>query len=474
MFPYLKSEEKDVFKGYGVQLKTSSDKNSYTNCMLQLLLNIDRKFTEDLFRRIYEYKGDDKVIKELKTVFSKVREIMDKNNKRNENLLESDISLGKTPPQSAVDPKSLEDFSKEEIDTSGLVAACEKEYKSCLDLKNRTGKERILDLLLLKCHQLFKEEWECSFYQFSNDNDCTCKIHELFGMKFSDNVKGHDINYSMGINFHINMDVIGLLKKIKEKQWTNSESLPHIEDKLFQFFQNNKLEKGIDGELDEYAIQIPPGSITNNITFKLDMSGKLNKLNYPTKLALFLGLMPQYLNGKEFRYVDIAKEETVDSPRAQLCAIIAKNKSDYASYVDVDGCWTCFHDTHLKQLHFYENVIENLLREERFPFILIYKVGTYAVQRVNQQVTQMVHDYLQMVETKRNKEEKKNRQPSNEIKEETKGEEEFFCTSSDLGNGSMHRMDDSYKNRSMKKSLINEGRKSKKQNRAPTNKFCCW
>ena len=96
MFPYLKEGDPKYFNGYGVKLSSiDNSKNSYWNAIIQLLINLDRKLTDDLFGEIYDYEGPDTILTELKLVITEVTKIFEANKERMEALIDSDAAIGK-------------------------------------------------------------------------------------------------------------------------------------------------------------------------------------------------------------------------------------------------------------------------------------------------------------------------------------------------------------------------------------------
>ena len=104
-------------------------------------------------------------------MLKEIANIFEENKAKMEALLDSEVSNGKPKNkfESGLDIK--EDPAMKEIDTSGLVDAIENsEYKDCLDPSSQKD-NGVLDLILLKYHQLFKDEFDWSIFQPSNDNE---------------------------------------------------------------------------------------------------------------------------------------------------------------------------------------------------------------------------------------------------------------------------------------------------------------
>ena len=466
MFPYSKHADDKYFNGYGVKLEAhSSARNSYCNSILQLLINIDRKFAHELFAEIFYYEGDDSTLKELKTVLDHIRKILEANKDRMENLRESDVSLGRTPPamrkETIIDGENPVDTP---VDTANLVKWCETEFKDSLDPKNRSGNQSFFEIILMKYHQMFKRELECSFMQFSCDTTCSCPIHTTFGMKYIDTQASHNTEYLSGNRFSIPINVANILKELKKNALTKREKLSDLEGNLFKFYQNQRWGKPIINEVSEFCLQLQGADNSTYLTFKVETNRKDVK-NYNRNLAFFLAMMPQFLNGEEFKHIDIGEEEMVSSPTGQLCAIVANHKDRFATIVDIETNWTYFSDKCVRNLNFYENVIENLLKEGLCPFILIYKVGPVPVQRHNKQVMEIIDDYLLLTESKKHKEEKKVRATlgDEEQKEEIDPEND---TSSDNHDNTRDKIAATYQRRSVARSLISNekqnGKKGKK------------
>lgn len=189
-----------------------------------------------------------------------------------------------------------------------------------------------------------------------------------------------------------------MLTQLKTSSLDKRATLKEIEDQLFFFFQNLRLEKDLQAEVDEYCIQVQGNENAEYLTFKLEMPKKLK--NFNQNLALFLAMMPQYLSGTEFKHID-EENELVNSPKAQLHAIVAFQKEKFVTFVDVEGNWVLFKDEEITKLNFYENVIEAMLVHSLFPTLLIYKVGPCLLQKRNTAVSQMLDEYLEMVEEKK-------------------------------------------------------------------------
>jgi hypothetical protein len=253
MYAYRTQMDSIYFNGYGVKLKSSKDnpKVSYCNSVLQFLINIDRRLSHDLFAQIYDYGGDDMVLKELKTVFHHIADILEGNRERMDNLVESDIGMSKNPKKKTeiLDTENPVDTP---VGTHNLVKICQVEFKESLDLKNKANKQCFMEVLLFKFHQLFKKELECSFIQFSSDSTCSCPVHSMFGMRYIDVQASHDTMYALGNRFCIRMDIAPLLSKVKDKSLNKKDKLEEIEGKLFKFYQNYRMGKDIQKDQEDY------------------------------------------------------------------------------------------------------------------------------------------------------------------------------------------------------------------------------
>ena len=201
----------------------------------------------------------------------------------------------------------------------------------------------------MKYHQLFKKELEWSFFEFSSDRSCTCPIHTCFGMNYIDIHASHDTMFLAGNRFWINIDIFGILNKIKDSGLNNKESLPIIENQLFNYFQNHKLGKDLTAEPDEYWVQLNGKENAQFLTFKIEFSKKIPK-NYFTSLAQFLALMPEYLHGNEFQYVEPAENITWKSPTAEITTLVANYKEHFATFVKIEDNWVYFSDENIKKI----------------------------------------------------------------------------------------------------------------------------
>ena len=266
------------------------------------------------------------------------------------------------------------------------------------------------------------------------------------------------------------------MNSLVRKIWNNQESLSKIEGKLFAFYQNLKFKRDITTKSKENAIVIPEAENAEYLTFQLNYSKNI-KLNEHVKLALFIWMMPQFLDGKEFDHIDPESEELIKSPRGQLSCILTKCDNKYYTYVDVEGCWTCFSDNYVHQLSFYENVIEQILKDMHVPLTLIYKVWPWLIQRPNPQVRQMLSEYMSVVISKKAKRSMKSAHPSNIKFTSTFGdkEEEKLDHDKDTSSENEDRKLDSpddYKDRGIKRSITEEKIKNKnKKIRSSTNRF---
>lgn len=71
-------------------------------------------------------------------------------------------------------------------------------------------------------------------------------------MNYLDVQASHDSLFLSGNRFCINIDIFGILHKIKEKGMNNKESLSLMKNQLFYYFQNFKLGKDITNDVSEY------------------------------------------------------------------------------------------------------------------------------------------------------------------------------------------------------------------------------
>lgn len=247
---------------------------------------------------------------------------------------------------------------------------------------------------------MFKKELECSFIEFSGNNTCQCPVHTIFGMNFIDVQAPHDTAVLVNNRFCIQIDPKFLLDKLKEEKLDSKTKLGEIEDQLFYFFQNTRFKKPLQSEVDEFCVQVQGSDNAQFLTFRLEMPKKSFK-NLPQSLALFLAMMPQYLSGEEFKYIDVDSNDFVNSPRGQIHAILAFNKDKFATFVDVEGDWMWFQDETVKKVNFYENVIETMLVNSLFPNVLIYKVCPSPLQKKNTEVSSMLYEFMEMHEGKK-------------------------------------------------------------------------
>jgi len=142
MFAYSHEMDSKYFNGYGVKLKAhDNSKVSYCNAILQMLINLDRQFSYDLFMQVYSYEGDDMVVIALKKVLNKIADIFEANRGRMENLVQSDMSLGKTPPENKGSIHEFANPAEIPVDTEELVKVCQVEFKDSLNLKNKSNNE---------------------------------------------------------------------------------------------------------------------------------------------------------------------------------------------------------------------------------------------------------------------------------------------------------------------------------------------
>ena len=219
MFPYQKEADEKYFNGYGVKLGSNENsKNSYVNSILQILINLDRKLSYELFFEIYSYEGNDAILSELKTILKEAAKIFEANKERMEALLDSDAVIAKSKGKFKKSSFTSEDPAAKEIDTSDLVAAVEEsEHKSWLEPTKKTNKLWFFNVILLKYHQLFKDEFKWSFFQFSWDNEWTCTIHNFFGMKYRDTTATDPSQILAGNKFWISLDVSLLIEQLSKK-----------------------------------------------------------------------------------------------------------------------------------------------------------------------------------------------------------------------------------------------------------------
>lgn len=258
--------------------------------------------------------------------------------------------------------------------------------------------------------------------------------------------------------FWIDIDVSFLLDKLKDLKIKDYKKiLEQIKGNLFKFYHNLKWEKDIfNAESEEKAILIQKEENSNYLNFKLSYSKEV-KLNKHVQLALFISMMPQFLNGSEFCNPD---KETGSSPRGKLCSIISINYERYNTFVDVEGTWTLFSDHYIVQLNYFENVIEYMLKEWHHPVMLIYEVCPCPIQRPNKQVEVMLEEYLKIVTSKEFNKNEKYASQSDEIRltEELKSE-------SDENNQFVPKSQspDMYKNKGVKGSIISKNKSKKKK-----------
>jgi len=104
----------------------------------------------------------------------------------------------------------------------------------------------------MKYHQLFKNELECSFIEFSSDRSCICPIHNNFGMNYIDIHSVHDTIFLSGNRFFINIDIFGIMGKMKDKSLNNKEALSVMNNQLFLYYQNYRLGNEITNPVNEY------------------------------------------------------------------------------------------------------------------------------------------------------------------------------------------------------------------------------
>jgi len=290
------------------------------------------------------------------------------------------------------------------------------------------------------------------------------------------------------------MDIDTLMNKLKDKGLHKKEKLEVIEDQLFRFDQNLRMGKDIRSEQDEYSIQIDNTENSNFLTFKLELGKKVNSKDYNKNLVLFLSMMPEYLKGGEFKYKDVNHEELCNSPTGKICGIIAYHKNKFSSFVDVEGSWTHFADERVKNLSFYENVIKCMLEDDLFPFLLIYRVGSYPNVIPNMHVTDLISQYMHYFENKKGKDIMRVKATRVDDREESKGNIGKFLhlfiwfhfeftnhalgddTSSDNHDVSGQKITESYERRGVGRSLISEDKKKKKSHKKDVikNRFCCF
>mmetsp|Transcript_11777 Transcript_11777/g.10417 ORF Transcript_11777/g.10417 Transcript_11777/m.10417 type:complete len:315 (+) Transcript_11777:398-1342(+) len=313
-----------------------------------------------------------------------------------------------------------------------------------------------MEILLMKYHQLFKKELECSFIEFSSDRSCTCPIHSSFGMNYIDIQATNDTMFLAGNRFCINIDIFGILNKIKDKNLHNKESLPQLENQLFNFFQNHRLGKNLTTDPNEFCVQLNGKENAQFLTFKIEFSKKAPK-NYFTSLAQFLTLMPQYLHGNEFKYVDPAEEIIMESPTAEIITLIANYKEHFVSFINIDDTWVYFSDENIKDIGKYEDVIQTCLNESLFPFILIYKTDlSREVREESKNTCDLLQEYFEIAAVKKSK------TPNFIDANETDSE----------NNVTGVRITEDYRKRSIKGSLIIEEGRPKKKTKITGTKCC--
>ena len=175
-------------------------------------------------------------------------------------------------------------------------------------------------------------------------------------MTCRDKVAISDSIVSAGIRFCIVVNIEGILHQIKK------ESVGLHRNKLFYFYQNLRLGNKLAVETNERSLHIMSEEFDNFLTFKLDLGYKSFRDDKGDKnLGLLMSLIPQCLSGEEFQSDD--GESISKSPRGEIAGMVSYNygSKSYTTYVNVEGVWTMFHDKHVKQLNFFENVVEHIL-----------------------------------------------------------------------------------------------------------------
>jgi len=216
-----------------------------------------------------------------------------------------------------------------------------------------------------------------------------------------DKLVNQDSPFIPATRFSIIINVEDIITEMKKEGIYNVDKLDIIENRLFYFFQNQKLENKLTKITNDRYLNIMNEEFDNFITFKLALGEKAFRDEKGSiNLGYLLSLIPQYLSGDEFK--SETKEEIHKSPRGQINAIVTYNydSKSYTTYIEVDCVWVMFHDRHVKQLHFLENVFENMLLKRNIPIILIYAKCPCLIQRNNQQISDMIKDYLQLCTSK--------------------------------------------------------------------------
>jgi hypothetical protein len=172
-------------------------------------------------------------------------------------------------------------------------------------------------------------------------------------------------------------------------------------------------------------------------------------------------MIPRYLTGEEFQYVDIVEDKILNSPTGEIHALVAHYKDHFVTLVNVEGTWTSFEDEKITQIGCYEDVILKMLEESLFPFIMIYKVGDIPEEiEENPKVNEIIYEYF---DTKPSTKGKKNILMETGLKNEENKEEILYDKDTNNENSEYsEKIMDAYDRRGIHKSLLNsDSRKSK-------------
>ena len=168
-------------------------------------------------------------------------------------------------------------------------------------------------------------------------------------------------------------------------------------------------------------------------------------------------MMPEYLEGDEFQYVDPAENIIWESPSAIITSIVANYKEHFASFVKIDDYWVYFSDETIRQVASFEDVIQTLLNESLFPLFLIYKTDNYKEVREDRKDTsQMLKEYYEIAAVKKGK------LPQFIDANETESENNITGA----------RITEDYRKRSIRGSLISQDSKRKKKTKIVGAKCC--
>lgn len=257
--------------------------------------------------------------------------------------------------------------------------------------------------------------------------------------------------------FSICINIESILNEMKKEGLTDLNMLSEIENKLFYFYQNLRSGKSLTTDPSENTLHMLNEEFDHFLTFKFNLGTKaFSQDKLESNLGYFLKLIPQYLSGNEF--ADPSDVDFAKSPRGQINAIIAYNfnSKSYITYVDVDCIWTVFYNKQVKQLHFFENVVEHLLKKCNVPIILLYSKCACPIQRNNEQISEMLKDYITFIKSNKPKEDFKGIPKEGAPAEDTK-EQYSLATSTE------NKIDKHYKQRKGKMSMTEISDKSKKK-----------